>query len=561
MAIRISKHQLYIGAASIAMMAFFAIPAQAQYHTLKSQEPQVELNLDRLSSGEAGPAARPLWEPKTETPANQVPAGTPPIKLRQPLKMPPQTATLPAPSVADVPVAAAAQQPQAEPAAQAVDTPATTEAVGEPAAPARVLKPVFAAPVVPPAAAVPDAAPQTTEEAAAPAEVQAAAPAEAQAAAPAVNAPAVPVPADNPVPAAPVHTAIPELKPAKLMDPILEPEAPAKADKKSDKKADKKVDTKKAAKKADLLPVRKPEVAEAATEQKPAAPVKQATADTAPAKTADKGVMSYPPTSKSQAEPVKRYERPVLPQGMGGNYAAPAPNTAAPAAPVAAAPSAIPPQPAHDIKLDGVVIPADIQEDPTQEDARAAAAVPAEPAMPVQKPETVNAGENMPETVMSAADLDAAPAETAKEAPAAKEPVRRPSLVISQDPAPAQRQDTIPARMATPSADDIVVPTMADLTLEFDGTSSELTDGTQQKLVNLLPILKEDQNRRLAVHAYASGEDGSKSSARRISLSRALAVRSFLMDNGVKPTRVDVRALGLETDRKPLERVDLVFAR
>ena len=229
MAIRISKHQLYIGAASLAMMAFIAIPAQAQYHTLKSQEPQVELNLDRLSSGEAGPAARPLWEPKTETPANQVPAGTPPIKLRQPLKMPPQTATLPAPSVADVPVAAAAQQPQAEPAAQAVDTPATTEAVGEPAAPARVLKPVFAAPVVPPAAAVPDAAPQTTEEAAevqaaAPAEAQAAAPAEAQAATPAVNMPAVPVPADNPVPAAPVHTAIPELKPAKLMDPILEPQ-------------------------------------------------------------------------------------------------------------------------------------------------------------------------------------------------------------------------------------------------------------------------------------------------------------------------------------------------
>ncbi len=553
MAIRISKHQLYIGAAGVAVMAFFAVPAQAQYHTLKSQEPQVELNLDRLSSGEAGPAARPLWEPKAETPANQVPAGTPPIKLRQPLRMPPQTATLPAPSVADVPVAAA-QQPHAEPAAQAVEPAATTEAVGEPAAAARVLKPIFAAPVVPPAAAEPEAAPQTTEEAAVPAEVQAATPA--------VNAPAVPVPTDNPVPAAPVHTATPALKPAKLMDPILEPEAPAKADKKSAQKAD----TKKATKTPDLLPVRKPEVAEAAPEQKPAAPVKQAAAETAPVKTADKSVMSYPPASKSQAEPVKRYERPVLPQGMGGNYAAPAPNTAAPAAPVAAAPSAIPPQPAHDIKLDGVVIPADIQEDPTTEAAPAPATAAAEPVMPAQKPEMVDAGEDMPETVMNASDLDATPAETAQQAPASAATAaavggRRPSLVISQDPAPTQRQDTVPARMATPSVDEIAVPTMADLTLEFDGTSSELSDGTQQKLVNIIPLLKEDQSRRLAVHAYASGEDGSKSSARRISLSRALAVRSFLMDNGVKPTRVDVRALGLETDRKPLERVDLVFAR
>ncbi|MBW7912050.1 MAG: OmpA family protein, partial [Alphaproteobacteria bacterium] len=100
-----------------------------------------------------------------------------------------------------------------------------------------------------------------------------------------------------------------------------------------------------------------------------------------------------------------------------------------------------------------------------------------------------------------------------------------------------------------------------ELTLEFDGTSSDLTADTQQKLVNIIPHLRESKARRLAVHAYASGEDGSKTSARRISLSRALAVRSFLMDNGVEPTRVDVRALGLETDRKPLERVDLVFAR
>src|SRR5690606_37758523 len=109
--------------------------------------------------------------------------------------------------------------------------------------------------------------------------------------------------------------------------------------------------------------------------------------------------------------------------------------------------------------------------------------------------------------------------------------------------------------------EEIVVPTLADLTLEFKDASSELSDDTRQKLTNLLPLLKEDESRRLAVHAYASGEDGSKSSARRISLSRALAVRAYLMDNGIKPTRVDVRALGLETDRKPLERVDLVFAR
>jgi outer membrane protein OmpA-like peptidoglycan-associated protein len=66
---------------------------------------------------------------------------------------------------------------------------------------------------------------------------------------------------------------------------------------------------------------------------------------------------------------------------------------------------------------------------------------------------------------------------------------------------------------------------------------------------------------RLQVRGYAAGEDGSKSSARRIALSRALSVRSYLMDKGVKAKRVDVRAMGSETDRNPLDRVDLIFQR
>lgn len=141
----------------------------------------------------------------------------------------------------------------------------------------------------------------------------------------------------------------------------------------------------------------------------------------------------------------------------------------------------------------------------------------------------------------------------------------RPPLSAPELEKISQNIEAVPARVAlappAPQPRDIAVPTLADLTLEFDGTSSDLTADTQQKLVNIIPHLRESKARRLAVHAYASGEDGSKTSARRISLSRALAVRSFLMDNGVEPTRVDVRALGLETDRKPLERVDLVFAR
>ena len=42
-------------------------------------------------------------------------------------------------------------------------------------------------------------------------------------------------------------------------------------------------------------------------------------------------------------------------------------------------------------------------------------------------------------------------------------------------------------------------------------------------------------------------------------LSRALTIRSYLLDKGVRAHRMDVRALGAKTDREPQDRVDLVF--
>ena len=44
-----------------------------------------------------------------------------------------------------------------------------------------------------------------------------------------------------------------------------------------------------------------------------------------------------------------------------------------------------------------------------------------------------------------------------------------------------------------------------------------------------------------------------------MSLSRALAVRSYLIEQGIRSTRIDVRALGLAGDSGPLDRVDVVL--
>ncbi len=59
------------------------------------------------------------------------------------------------------------------------------------------------------------------------------------------------------------------------------------------------------------------------------------------------------------------------------------------------------------------------------------------------------------------------------------------------------------------------------------------------------------------VVAYAAGSADDASTARRLSLSRALAVRSALIADGVASTRIYVRALGSVPGEEPGDRVDL----
>jgi outer membrane protein OmpA-like peptidoglycan-associated protein len=62
---------------------------------------------------------------------------------------------------------------------------------------------------------------------------------------------------------------------------------------------------------------------------------------------------------------------------------------------------------------------------------------------------------------------------------------------------------------------------------------------------------------QLMAYSSAGGEEGS--TARRLSLSRGLAVRNFLMDRGIRMTRINLRPLGQATDDGLPDRVDLVI--
>ena len=95
------------------------------------------------------------------------------------------------------------------------------------------------------------------------------------------------------------------------------------------------------------------------------------------------------------------------------------------------------------------------------------------------------------------------------------------------------------------------------LRIAFGDTEARLPDGHEANLVMLAKALREKKDFRLQLQAYAGGQDLSTSKARRMSLSRALAVRSFLIGKGVRSTQIDVRALGSKTNEKPVNRIDL----
>ncbi|MDP6602575.1 MAG: OmpA family protein [Rhodospirillales bacterium] len=100
----------------------------------------------------------------------------------------------------------------------------------------------------------------------------------------------------------------------------------------------------------------------------------------------------------------------------------------------------------------------------------------------------------------------------------------------------------------------------SSLKLTFAADAAKLTEPVQEELIALAAGLKDRDGLRVQLLAYAGGESLSSSKARRLSLSRALAVRSLLIDNGVRSTRIDVRALGNKTTEEPVNRVDVIVA-
>ena len=74
-----------------------------------------------------------------------------------------------------------------------------------------------------------------------------------------------------------------------------------------------------------------------------------------------------------------------------------------------------------------------------------------------------------------------------------------------------------------------------------------------------LRILNEDKNLEIHIHAYATPIPGEAYSDVRLSLARALEVRSFLIDKKIEASRLKLTPVGHDKDDGSNDRIDLVF--
>ncbi len=129
----------------------------------------------------------------------------------------------------------------------------------------------------------------------------------------------------------------------------------------------------------------------------------------------------------------------------------------------------------------------------------------------------------------------------------------------------APEQPTTPAVAATTTPPEAPPPppsTATDgsvaLSVPFSANASELPPASQDELRAIAQQMAADDSLRLTIRAYAEGTAEDASQARRLSLSRALAIRSYLIEQGIRGPRMDVRALGHRIE-PPRDRVDLVL--
>jgi len=167
----------------------------------------------------------------------------------------------------------------------------------------------------------------------------------------------------------------------------------------------------------------------------------------------------------------------------------------------------------------------------------------AAPASAAATPPTVTARDAGPAPNLAATSPETAAANAVAAPPPSTTPTA-PSPVASAAP---------PKQVATASTVGSAITAV-----NFKPGVTDLGGGAQPVLDALVGRLLANQELRVELISHATGAPDDAMEARRVSLARAVAVRAYLVEKGVKSLRIDVRALGNRADGGPVaDQVDL----
>lgn len=174
--------------------------------------------------------------------------------------------------------------------------------------------------------------------------------------------------------------------------------------------------------------------------------------------------------------------------------------------------------------------------------------------------------------------LEAPPPPALTEGPA--QPTPRATTAKTQPPTTAPAQPQQPATQGTPATPAPVtprtdtaalppppeaappaasLPPSSVLSLVFPADATNLPDAADAVVDRIVERLRASGTARLQLRSYASGTPDTAREARQRALARALALRERLTAFGIRSTRVDVRALGLDEGGGVADRIDAVF--
>jgi outer membrane protein OmpA-like peptidoglycan-associated protein len=137
------------------------------------------------------------------------------------------------------------------------------------------------------------------------------------------------------------------------------------------------------------------------------------------------------------------------------------------------------------------------------------------------------------------------------------EPPAGVALAPLPPPTPPTNKSNPPPAPVTATAAGIGQAFPSGMRITFGGGQLELSPVSEKSLKTLVSQAPKTETISYNVLAYAPGTPEDPSTSRRLSLARALAVRSVLMEAGVPSTRIYVRALGATAGTGTPDRVDV----